>query len=193
MGRFVALADLEVERVVPRRHLHRARAELLVHPFVGDYGDGPVHNGQDHRLADHAPASAGRQGAPPRPYRPASSPGGWSPPVMPISDFGFRISDCRYLRLLLSPMPSALRPRSRRPQRADRTSSTGALLLLALHFEVGEGGGAAGAPVHDALTLVDEALVVQVLEHGTHGAGGAGVHRETLAGPVARRAQPASW
>ena len=58
-----------------------------------------------------------------------------------------------------------------------------------LDLQVGEGGGASGAPVDDALAAVDEALAVEVDEGVADGPAGAGVQGEALAGPVAGDAQ----
>ena len=49
---------------------------------------------------------------------------------------------------------------------------------------------AAGVPVDHAVAAIDEALLVKVHERGGHGAGVGGVHREALAGPIARAAEP---
>ena len=65
----------------------------------------------------------------------------------------------------------------------------GALPLPVVHFQVGQGSGAAGAPVDDPLVAVDEALVVQVDEGGAHGTAGAGIQREAQPVPVSGDAQ----
>jgi hypothetical protein len=44
--------DLVVERVVAGGHLQRARAEILLHPLVGDDRDAPLDEGHDHFTAD---------------------------------------------------------------------------------------------------------------------------------------------
>ena len=64
-----------------------------------------------------------------------------------------------------------------------------AINLLVDYFEVGEGGGATGAPVDDALATVDEALVVEVDEGGADGSAGALVKGEAFSGPVAGGAE----
>ena len=65
------------------------------------------------------------------------------------------------------------------------------LAVLMLHFQVREGRGAAWAPVDDALTSVDEPLLVQVDEGMAHRATRAGVKGEGLSTPVATDAQAA--
>ena len=59
-----------------------------------------------------------------------------------------------------------------------------ALLVLVLCLVVGDGGTAGGAPVHDALAAVDEAIVVPVAEDLPHGTRELGAHRELLVGEV---------
>ena len=63
------------------------------------------------------------------------------------------------------------------------------ILLHILHFRVGKGGLAGGAPVDDARAAVDEALFVEAHEGLAHGAAEALVHGEALARPVAGDAQ----
>ena len=64
-----------------------------------------------------------------------------------------------------------------------------AVLLLVFHLQVGQGGGAAGTPVDNALVAVNQALVVQVDEGGADGPGRPRVQGEAQAGPVAGGAQ----
>jgi hypothetical protein len=52
LGQAVRAADLEVGRVVSRRHLERARAELGLHAFVGDDGDPSFDERDDHLAPD---------------------------------------------------------------------------------------------------------------------------------------------
>ncbi len=51
----VPSADLEVDRVVPGRHLERAGAELRVDVLVCNHGNVPLDEGDDHLLADERP------------------------------------------------------------------------------------------------------------------------------------------
>ena len=61
--------------------------------------------------------------------------------------------------------------------------------LLVDHFEVGDRGDAARAPVHDVLATIDEAFLVQANERFANGARHAVVHGEVFARPVHRRAE----
>ena len=56
-----------------------------------------------------------------------------------------------------------------------------AVLLLVLRLVVGDGGGAVGAPVDDALAAVDQAVMVPIAEDAAHGLGVLIVHGEALA------------
>ena len=58
------------------------------------------------------------------------------------------------------------------------------------HFEIGDGGEAARAPVDHVLAAVDEALFEEADEDFADRAGEAGVQGEALAAPIAARAQP---
>ena len=64
------------------------------------------------------------------------------------------------------------------------------LLLVVLDFEVGDGRAERRVPVDEALAAIDEAVVEQPDERFQHRGGKPGVHREALARPVARRAEP---
>ena len=57
-------------------------------------------------------------------------------------------------------------------------------LLLIVHLQIGEGGGAPGTPVDDTFVAVDEALVVQVDESCADRFGRAWVKGEFVAGPI---------
>ena len=63
--------------------------------------------------------------------------------------------------------------------------------LLVLHLDVGEHAAQRGRPVDHPLGAVDQAVVVQPLEHGADGAVAALVHREALTRPVDALAEPA--
>ena len=52
LGEAVVAADLEVRRVVARRDLERAGAELALHALVGDHRHAPLDEGDDDLLAD---------------------------------------------------------------------------------------------------------------------------------------------
>ena len=51
-GEAVVAADLEVDRVVPRRDLERARAEVGLDPLVGDHRHAAPDDGDDDLPAD---------------------------------------------------------------------------------------------------------------------------------------------
>ena len=65
-----------------------------------------------------------------------------------------------------------------------------AVLLLIFHFQVGQGGGAARAPVDDALVAINQSLAVEVDKGGAHRLGRPGVQGKAQARPVAGGAQP---
>ena len=64
-----------------------------------------------------------------------------------------------------------------------------ARLGLVLDLRVGQRSRAVRAPVDDAVTLVDQTLIIEVDKHLADGLGAALVHREALALPVAGRAE----
>ena len=57
LGQAVVAADLVVERVVTRRHLERAGAELALDPLVGDHRHAAPDHGDDHLAADEVPVA----------------------------------------------------------------------------------------------------------------------------------------
>ena len=66
-----------------------------------------------------------------------------------------------------------------------------ALFFDILHFGVGNGGFIVGAPVHQAVAPVDQALFIQPHEHFPHGLGAALVHGEAFPAPIAGSAHAA--
>ncbi len=62
--------------------------------------------------------------------------------------------------------------------------------VLVHHFQIGDGGDAARAPVDDVLAAIDQAFFIQADEGFAHRARHALVHGEVLARPVDRGAQP---
>ncbi len=52
LGQPVVAADVEVERIVTRRHLQRARPELAVDPLVGDHEDAVLEVRDEHLATD---------------------------------------------------------------------------------------------------------------------------------------------
>ena len=58
------------------------------------------------------------------------------------------------------------------------------------HFQVGDGGLAARAPIDDVGAAIDQSLLIEPDEGLAHGHGARAVHGEVLARPVDARAQP---
>ena len=65
-----------------------------------------------------------------------------------------------------------------------------AVLFLAHHFQIGNGGQHHRVPINEPLAAIDESLFVKLHEHFVDDRGETFVHCKTLARPVARRAQP---
>ena len=156
----VALAHLEVVRVVAGRDLDAARAELHIDVLVAEDRDLAVHNRQDAGLADQVLVALvvrvdGHAG---------------------IAHEGLRAGggDHKVARAIAKRIADV-------PQLAR--------LGLVLNLGVTQCGRAVRAPVDDAVALVDQALVIQVDEHLADRLGAALVHREALALPVAGRAE----
>ncbi len=157
----VASADLEVIEVVRRRDLHGAGALLGVGVVVADDRDAAADQRQDRVLADQVP----------------------EPLVLGMH----RDRGVAQHRL--------------GPRGGDDDGLVGALDRIAdvpemslhldlLHLEVGDRGEQLRVPVDQPLVLVDQALVVEIDEDLQHRARQPLVHRETLARPVARGAEP---
>ena len=156
----VALADLEVVRVVAGRDLHAAGAELHIDVFVRDDRDLPADERKHGGLADDILIAFvrgvdGNRG---------------------IAEHRLRTRRCDDERLR-----RALDGVSDVPEVAG--------LLLILDLRVGKRGRAARAPVDYAVASVDEPLVVEVDEDLLDRLGTALVHREALPAPVAGRAE----
>ena len=158
----VPLGHLEVHRVVGRGDLDGAGAEGGVDGFIGDDGYLAVDGGQDDLLADHRLEAlvVGVDGH------------------GRIAEDGLRAGGGHGNKLAF-----ALRQRI-----ADIVEVAGYVLVVDL--QVGEGGGAARAPVDDALAAVDQPLVVEADEGGAHRPARSLVQGEALASPVAGDAQP---
>ncbi len=65
-----------------------------------------------------------------------------------------------------------------------------AVLLFMLHFKICEGGTAAGAPVYNVLSLVNESILVKPDKNFSHGIGQALIHGESFPVPVTGCPQP---
>ena len=143
------------------RDLHRARALLRVGIFVGDDRDAAADERQDRELADQVLVAL----------------------VLGMNGHG-HVAEHR------------LGTRGRHGDEAVGHALDGvadvpevALDLDLLHLEVGDRGLELRVPVHKALVLVDQALLVEVDEDLQHGLRQALVHGEALARPVAGGAE----
>ncbi len=149
------LRDLEVERIVRRRHLDGTGTELEVDALVGHDRDLPADQRKCHRLADHIPVAIvvrmdGNRGIPQHRLRASGRNHDRSAAVAEgVADVG--------------QLPG---------------------LLLVLYLDLGESGVAAGTPVDDALPAVDEPLVVEIHEHLLHRVAEPVVEGEALPAPV---------
>ena len=145
----------KVVRVMCRGDLHAAGAVFRIDVFIGDDRNFAAHGGQKELLADEA--------AEPFILRIDRHRG--------IAGDGFRtgrgdlhiavFSDDRIIDVIQM-----------------------AHFILMLHFDIGESGLAAGAPVRDAVALIDQALFIKGAEHFPYSAGAYGVHGEAFPGPV---------
>ena len=117
----VPFPDFKVDRVMPRRNLEGAGAELHVQRIVTDDGNGtgPLWAGRP--FSRHAPGSGDHPGGLPRRYRRAWTPGGLVATVMKTGE---------------PPSPAGLQ------RVADVVQA--AVGFRVLHLQVGQGGGAAG-------------------------------------------------
>ena len=156
----VPLGDLEVVRVVAGRHLDAAGAEVHLDVVVRDDGYLAAHEGQDAGLADDVLIALVVR---------VDGHAGVAEHGLGTGRGDDEVAGAVGERIAY--MPEVAR------------------LFDVLDLGVGEGGGALGAPVYDALALVDELFLVEVDEGLAHGAGAGVVHREALALPVAARAQ----
>ena len=157
----MALAHLEVVRVVGRRDLDGARAEVLVDVLVGEQRNAAADDWQDQRLADEVLVA-----------------------LVIRMDGDTRIAEhrLRARRRDLDVLARlALDLIAQMPEMA--------LLRLVLDFDVRDGRIARRAPVRDARALIDQALLVEAHKDFADGAAAALVHREALAVPVERGAK----
>ena len=153
-------ADLEVRRVVARRDLERARAELALHALVGDDGHAPLDEGDDDLLADElAVAVVVGMDCDRDVGEDRRRPHGGDRDV--AGAVGKRIADVR-----------------------ERV-----VFVLVLDLEVRQRGLVARAPVDDPVRAVDPAALVEVDEPAHDGAVVALVHREARAPVVERGAE----
>ena len=164
----VALADFIVVEVVGRGDLHAAGAELAVDVVVGDDRDAPAHQRQVDEGAD--------QGGVTLVFRVHGD--------RAVTQHGFRTGGGDDQVVLAVGGLVAV------GQRVAQVPEV-ALLVVVLHFQVGNGGVELGVPVDQALAAVDQAVLVQAHEGFLDRFGEAVVHGEALARPVHGGAQAA--
>ena len=152
LGQAVRLAHGVVVGVVGGGHLDEARAEARVDVIVGEDRDLAVHDGQDHGLAHELRLVRilGAHGNAGVAQHGLGARGGHHDVLLAVDRLGQRVAQVPQVPLLLA----------------------------VLGLVVGDGGGAAGAPVHDALAAIDEPVVVPVAEDLANGACVVGVHGE---------------
>ena len=165
-GQAVALADLEVDRVVAGRDLERAGAELPLDRLVADdrqlaFDDRELRFVADEGAVAFVLGVDGDAGVGDDRLRPGG---------------GDRDRLAGRLALVVEERVADV------PEVA--------FLLAMHHLQVGEGGLAARAPVDDPLASIDQPLLIEVVEGGADGLGRAFVHGEAFAAPVGRGAQP---
>ncbi|OPY86790.1 MAG: hypothetical protein A4E72_01611 [Syntrophus sp. PtaU1.Bin208] len=151
----------EVGGIRGRGDFHRAGTEFHGHVVIGDDGDAPVHQGEDHFLADDVLVAdiIGMHG-----HGRVAQHGFWT---------GGRHDD------LATAVGQGI---------ADVPEGTG--LLLVLHFQIGDGGMAAGAPVDDIIPLINQIFVIKADKDFPHGPRKALIHGKALPVPVAGAPQP---
>ena len=156
----MALTHLEVVRVVARRNLNTAGAELHINVLVTEDRNLAVHDREDAGLADQVLVALV--------IRVDSNAG--------IAHEGLRTGGrnhqlARAVRQRIADVPQLAR------------------LGFVLNLSVGQRGRAVRAPVDDTVALVDETLVIQVYENLADRLGAALVHGKALAVPVAGGAE----
>ncbi|OPY11787.1 MAG: hypothetical protein A4E69_02628 [Syntrophus sp. PtaB.Bin138] len=144
-----------------RRDFHRPGTEIHGHVVIGNDGNSAVHQGKEHVLADNILVAD----------------------IVGVNGHR-RIAQHRF----------------RTGGRHDDLTTAvgkgvadvpeGAGFLLVLHFQIGDGGVAAGAPVDDVIPLIDQILIVEADKNFPDGTGEPVVHGEPLTLPVAGASQP---
>ena len=156
-------ADLEIVEIVCRGDLYRAAARFRISVFVGDDRDQPVDERQPHELADQSGvAHILRMHRDTGVTQHRLRAGGGDDDV--TSGFAVdRITD----------MPE-------RP-----------ICFTVVDFEIGDHRVHLRVPVDEPLVAVDEAFAVERDENASYRRRQGGIHREALARPVGRGAEPA--
>ena len=151
----MGVAEVPVVGVMARRDLEATSTEFTVHVTVGNEGDLAVGDGQDELLAHEAGVAFI--------FRMHAHGG--------VAQHGFGAGG-----------GDGHRAGTVGEVVADMPEHT--LGVDVIHFVVGKGGVATGAPVDNVLALVDEAVLVELDKDLAHGAGEVLVHSEGFAGPV---------
>jgi hypothetical protein len=160
-GRLCRFPSLEVIRIVRRRHLHCARAELRLRQFIGDDRNLPLHQRQQNMLA-----------------------------VQMRVALIFRIHrDRRIAQHGLRPR-GRHRNELIRPHHRIANLPQLPCHVLVLYFQIRDRRLAPRTPVHNVLAAINQPFFIQPDEHFAHRARKVLVHGEILAVPVDRRAQP---
>ena len=157
----VALPDFPVVEVVRGRDLDAARAEVLVDIRIGNDGNRAAGERQHDLLPDEARIAL----------------------VVGVDRHGDVAQHGLGTRRRDDDVTPAATPRV-----ADLPDLS--LFLVVLDLEVGNRRAERRVPVDEALAAIDEAVVEQPHERFQHRGGKTRVHRETLARPVARSAEP---
>ena len=160
-GQAVTATDFKIVDIVGRGHLEGAGAKLPLHMGIKNNGDLPVGQGQAHRLF--------RQGV---------------------------VAFVRGMHRHRGIAEHGLGPGSGHHQItvtngigiADMVELAGGGFVL--HLQIGQGGTAAGTPVDDVVSPVDEPLVIEPGKYLAHRPGEPLVHGEPFPLPVAGAAQP---
>ena len=154
------LADLQVQRVVGRRHFDRTAAKADLHGIVSHDGYEAIHQRQDRLPAGETAITGVRR------------------------IHGHRCVAQHRLRAGGNNVYVAA------AGQGVAQGVELSLLFDVLHLQVRDGRAAAGTPVHHPPATVDQAAPVIVDKGGPHSALVAGVQRETQAGPVEGETQP---
>ena len=157
----VSLAHAPVVRVVAGRDLHGAGAELAVHLGIGDDGDFAPNARHDGRAADQM--------------------------AIPLVVRVHRHGGVAEHRLGTGGSDHDVAAVPQRIANVPEMPIHG----LVLDLQVADGRAVLGAPVHQVLPAIDEALFVEAHKGLAHGPRELLVHREALARPVRGRAQTA--
>ncbi len=154
------LAEVEVQRIVSGRDLHRSGAEAQLHPLIGHDGNGALHERQD-----HPPPHEARVSLIPRIHRHAA-----------VAEHRLRTRRCHH-----DEAAAVLEGVAEAPQVA--------VAVDVIHFLIGECRLVLRTPVDDPGAAVDQPLLIQPTEGLSHGSGEPLIQGEPLSRPVYRAAE----